>query len=271
MTKIALTIAGSDSSAGAGIQADLKTFSALKVYGTTVITALTAQNTQGVAGILPVDPGFVRDQIDAIFEDMFVDAVKIGMLGSVEIIAAVAEALEFHQPAHIVVDPVMVSTSGDRLLSHEATADLIARIFPIATLLTPNLDEAAVLLNEPMIEDDGEMEVCAEKISAMSSCAVLLKGGHFKRGCARDVLYAAGQHTDFSVERINTKNTHGTGCTLSAAITAFLAHGDTLLQAVARAKSYVTQAIQAADEMNIGKGQGPLNHFWQHADNITVK
>jgi hydroxymethylpyrimidine/phosphomethylpyrimidine kinase len=263
MTKIALTIAGSDSSAGAGIQADLKTFSALKVYGTTVVTVLTAQNTQGIRSIAPVEPKFVRDQIDCLFGDMDIEAVKIGMLGTVEIIDAVAEGLEAHKPAHVVVDPVMVSSSGHRVLSREATDQMIARIFPLTTLLTPNLDEAAVLLNEPVIGKASEMEGWAKKIAQLGVSAVLLKGGHLKSTHAPDVLYYQGQCKGFNTGRINTKNTHGTGCTLSAAITAFLATGLNLPQAVKQAKAYITGAIKAADELDIGKGAGPLNHFWQ--------
>lgn len=261
MTYIALSIAGSDSSAGAGIQADLKTFSALNVYGTTAITALTAQNTQGIRSVQPVAPEFVRDQIDAIFDDMDVAAVKIGMLGNVEIITAVAAALEAHKPAHVVVDPVMVSSSGKRLLTQAATDEMIARIFPLTTLLTPNLDEAAVLLNEAVIEDGSMMERCAEQIVQMGVPAVLLKGGHLRGDMALDVLYDGQQFESFTTRRIDTKNTHGTGCTLSAAITAFLARDHTLSSAVEQAKTYITHAIKIADELNVGKGSGPLNHF----------
>jgi len=265
MTFIALTIAGSDSSAGAGIQADLKTFSALKVYGTTVITALTAQNTQHIRATAPVEPDFVRDQIDAIFDDMKVDAVKIGMLATSGIVSAVASALEQHQPMYVVIDPVMISSTGRRLLSQEVT-EMIARLFPLATLLTPNLDEAAVLLNEPVIDNDAEMEACAEKIAALGAPAVLLKGGHLKGDQAIDVLFDGEQHTRYVVDRIKTQNTHGTGCTLSAAIAAYLAQGCALPQAVARAKTYVTGAIKAADRLSAGSGAGPLNHFWQNEE-----
>jgi len=261
MTYIALTIGGSDSSAGAGIQADLKTFSALKVYAATVITALTAQNTQGIGSIVTVDAEFVRAQIDAVFEDMAIGAVKIGMLASAEIIAAVASGLEFHKPAWVVVDPVMVSSSGRRLLNAAAQQEMIARIFPLTTLLTPNLDEAAVLLNQPVISNDAEMEGAAQKITELGVGAVLLKGGHLDGENARDVLYDGQRHTSFTARRIHTKNTHGTGCTLSAAIAAFLARGHTLPQAVAQAKTYITGAIKAADQLDIGKGPGPLNHF----------
>ncbi len=263
MTNIALTIAGSDSSAGAGIQADLKTFAALKVYGTTVITALTAQNTQGIRNVAPVEAQFVRDQIDAVFDDIAIDAVKIGMLGTVEIVEAVASGLEAHRPAHVVVDPVMVSSSGFRLLSQETIDRMIARIFPLTTLLTPNLDEAAVLLNKAVIGEACEMENWAEKIARLGVSGVLLKGGHLNSTHAPDVLYHDGQCTSFNAERINTKNTHGTGCTLSAAITAFLAQGCTLPYAIAQAKAYITGAIKAADKLDIGNGPGPLDHFWQ--------
>ncbi len=263
MTKIAMTIAGSDPSAGAGIQADLKTFSALNVYGTTVITALTAQNTQGITGIEPVKPEFVCAQINAIFDDMPVDAVKIGMLGSPETIAAVASALKIHKPAHVVVDPVMVSSSGRRLLSPQAIKAMVADIFPLASLLTPNLDEAAVLLDQPVLQDQSGMENCAAKIACMGVAGVLLKGGHLKGQKSTDVLYAGEQFTRFSADRIDTKNTHGTGCTLSAAIAAYLARGHGLARAIAKAKTYTTGAIKAADELNTGAGAGPLNHFWE--------
>ncbi len=263
MTNIAMTIAGSDSSAGAGIQADLKTFSALRVYGTTVITVLTAQNTQGITAIEPVRPEFVRDQINAIFDDMQVDAVKIGMLGSPEIIAAVASALKTYKPAHVVVDPVMVSSSGRRLLSRQAIKAMIADIFPLASLLTPNLDEGAVLLDQPVLQDQEEMEKCAAKITRLGVASVLLKGGHLKGQKAIDVLCADDRFTHYNAERIDTKNTHGTGCTLSAAIAAFLAQGHGLTQAIDKAKAYTTGAIKAADELNTGKGAGPLNHFWE--------
>ena len=264
MTYIALTIAGSDSSAGAGIQADLKTFSALKVYGTTAITVLTAQNTQGVRKLAAVESGFVRDQIDAVFEDMKVDAVKIGLLANAEIIAAVAAALELHRPEHVVVDPVMVSSSGTCLLDKKAVAEMVARIFPLASLITPNLDEAAVFLNQAALEEEGAMQEWAQKITSMGARAVLLKGGHLKGGYAKDVLYDGSRHTSFKVERIATGNTHGTGCTLSAAITAFLAQGLSLPQAVARAKTYITGAIKTASRLETGRGAGPLNHFWQY-------
>lgn len=263
MTNIALTIAGSDSSAGAGIQADLKTFSALNVYGTTVITALTAQNTQGITGIAMVEPEFVRQQIDAIFADIRIDAVKIGMLGTVEIIAAVAAALKVHRPAHVVVDPVMVSSSGRCLLSREATEAMIGQVFPLASLLTPNLDEAAILLGAAVLDEEAEMEACAEQIARMGVAGVLLKGGHLKGKNATDVLYGAGRCTRFSGSRVDTKNTHGTGCTLSAAITAFLAQGLELPEAISQAKIFITQALKTADKLNIGKGAGPLNHFWE--------
>ena len=257
-----MTIAGSDPSGGAGIQADLKTFSALNVYGTTVITALTAQNTQGIVAIEPVRPEFVGDQINAIFEDMPIDAVKIGMLASPEIIATVASVLKTYRPAQVVVDPVMVSSSGRCLLSRQAVDAMIADIFPLTTLLTPNLDEAAVLLNAPVLQDQSGMEKSAEKIARLGIASVLLKGGHLKGQKAVDVLYDGDQFTTFSTDRINTKNTHGTGCTLSAAIAAFLAQGLDLPQAVGGAKKYITGAIRAADQLKTGAGAGPLHHFW---------
>ncbi len=263
MTHIALTIAGSDSSGGAGVQADLKTFSALGVYGASAITALTAQNTRGVYGVVNIDPEFVREQIDACFADLRIQAVKIGMLSTPDIVEAVVTALEVHRPAHIVVDPVMVSESGARLLSQDAVNILVTRLFPLASLITPNLHEAAVLLGEPVLEDDSAMEACARKIAKLGTSPVLLKGGHFNTALARDVLIDGGELTNFDADRINTKNTHGTGCTLSAAIATGLALKLSLPQAITQAKAYVTGAIKAADQLEVGEGPGPLNHFYR--------
>jgi len=261
MTAIAVTIAGSDSGGGAGIQADLKTFSALGVYGASVITALTAQNTQGVSGIHDVPALFIEKQIDAVFSDLKVNAVKIGMLSQPVAIGVVAAGLDRWKQTHVVLDPVMVSTSGDRLLA-PAAIDLLRRdLMPRALLITPNLHEAAVLLDEPVARDEDEMRAQAEKLLAMGAQAVLIKGGHAQSTDAVDLLVTPTAVARLTAEKVDTENTHGTGCTLSAAIAAGLAKGYRLSEAVADAKTYVTHAIAAADELEIGQGQGPTHHF----------
>ncbi len=257
MTAIAVTIAGSDSGGGAGIQADLKTFSALGVYGASVITALTAQNTQGVSGIHDVPPHFIAAQIDAVFSDLKVNAVKIGMLSQPVAIGVVAAGLERWKAPHVVLDPVMVSTSGDRLLAPAAIDGLRRDLMPRALLITPNLHEAAVLLDEPVARDEDEMRAQAEKLLAMGAQAVLIKGGHAQSADAVDLLVTPTAAARLTAEKVDTENTHGTGCTLSAAIAA----GHRLSEAVADAKTYVTHAIAAADELDIGQGQGPTHHF----------
>ena len=260
-TPIALTIAGSDSGGGAGIQADLKTFSALGVYGCSVIAALTAQNTVAVTGVLDVAPEFVTQQIDAVFSDLDIDAVKIGMLSQPETIDAVAKGLETHKPRHVVLDPVMVAKSGDRLLVPEAVESLKTRLLPLATVITPNLPEAAVLLGR---EDDigaDDMEAVAQSLQALGVRSVLLKGGHLAGAESPDYLFDGEGMEVFTAERVNTANTHGTGCTLSSAIAALLARGLDLREAVRDAKAYVGAAIRAADELQIGRGHGPVHHF----------
>jgi hydroxymethylpyrimidine/phosphomethylpyrimidine kinase len=260
-TPIAVTIAGSDSSGGAGIQADLKTFSALGVYGATVITALTAQNTQGVNAIHDVPAAFVGKQMDAVFSDLAVAAVKIGMLSRVEIIEAVASGLDKHHAKNIVLDPVMVATSGDRLLARDAVEALRRRLMPRARLVTPNLPEAAALAGGAVAETERDMRAQAERIIALGAKTVLIKGGHGGGNESVDLLVDVNGAIQFAAPRVATRNTHGTGCTLSSAIAAELAKGATLRDAVRTAKNFVTGAIEAADKLAIGHGHGPVHHF----------
>ncbi|HET6469621.1 MAG TPA: bifunctional hydroxymethylpyrimidine kinase/phosphomethylpyrimidine kinase [Geminicoccaceae bacterium] len=261
MTPVALTIAGSDSGGGAGIQGDLKTFSAMGVYGCSVLTALTAQNTLGVQGIFPVSPDFVRQQIDSVFSDIAVAAVKIGMLGTPEVIAAVADALHHWRPRHVVLDPVMIAKGGDRLLEDAAVAALRERLLPLATLITPNLPEAAVLLGEEPVRERRRMGGVAARLQGIGARNVLLKGGHLEGPESPDLLLHGGELIWLEGERIATHNTHGTGCTLSSAIAALLAEGRPLPLAVAEAKRWLGAAIAAADGLRIGHGHGPVHHF----------
>lgn len=261
MTPTALTIAGSDSGGGAGTQADLKTFSALGVYGCSVIVALTAQNTKAVTAIHDVPADFVTAQIDAVFSDIRVDTVKIGMLSRPETIAAVADGLLRWKPRHVVLDPVMVAKSGDRLLREEAVASLKERLLPLATLITPNLPEAAVLLGEEPIGEPRQMGGVAARLQGLGVRNVLLKGGHLAGGDSPDLLLAEGEIHRLGSERVPTRNTHGTGCTLSSAIAALLARGMPLPMAVSRAKDWLVAALRAADGLGIGHGHGPVHHF----------
>jgi hydroxymethylpyrimidine/phosphomethylpyrimidine kinase len=261
MTAIALTIAGSDSSGGAGIQADLKTFSALGVYGASAITALTAQNTLGVAEIMIVPPEFVLSQMHAVAADLKVGAIKIGMLGKAPVIEAVAEGLAAFPGVPVVLDPVMVAASGDQLLDPKAVEVLRATLMPLATLITPNLAEAAVLLGQPQARSEYEMAGQALKLHESGARAVLIKGGHAEGETAIDLLFEGERPVSFEAPRVATENTHGTGCTLSAAIAAELAKGAALPDAVEAAKEYVTAAIFAADRLKIGEGRGPVHHF----------
>lgn len=254
--KTALTIAGSDSSGGAGIQADLKTMAMNGVFGMSAVTALTAQNTVGVSGILAVSGDFLRQQIDAVFEDIRPDAVKIGMAVSKELIQVMGERLRFYRAEHIVVDPVMVSTSGSRLIQPDAVEALTRELFPLAQLVTPNIPEAEIL-SERNITDRNDMELAAECIGKMYGCAVLLKGGHSVQD-ADDLLYDDGTAEWFAGKRIDTSNTHGTGCTLSSAIASNLAKGFSLRDSVKRAKKYLSGALSA--QMNLGSGNGPVDH-----------
>lgn len=260
-TPIAVTIAGSDSSGGAGIQADLKTFAALGVYGASVITALTAQNTHGVTATHDVPPDFIAAQIDAVFSDLAVGAVKIGMLSQPRAIEAVANGLDRHGRRAIVLDPVMVATSGDRLLAPAAIDGLRQALIPRALIVTPNLPEAAVLLDAPIAGSETEMRAQAERLLSLGPRAVLIKGGHGSGAESVDLLVEAGTLIRLPAGRIVTKNTHGTGCTLSSAVAAGLAKGLALSAAVRGAKAYVTAAIAAADRLAIGSGHGPVHHF----------
>jgi len=255
--KTVLTIAGSDSCGGAGIQADLKTMSAHHVYGMSVITALTAQNTLGVQAIHTPPPEFTAAQIDSVFTDIRPDAVKIGMLSQAAVIAVVADKLKEYRAENIVLDPVMVSTSRHRLLEPSAEQALISLLLPMATIITPNLPEAAVLAAMPAIDSKDEMRQAAAKIAALTPAAVLIKGGHLTDS-ADDLLLVQGQEFWFSTPHIETKNTHGTGCTLSSAIASNLARGFDLPEAVKRAKDYITLALQ--HDPCLGHGNGPLNH-----------
>src|SRR5262245_9326641 len=262
-TAIALTIAGSDSSGGAGIQADLKTFSAFGVYGATVITALTAQNTRGVQGIHAVPAEFVAAQLDSVLSDLGVGAVQTGMLADAEIVGAVARGLRGGRLLPLVVDPVMVATSGDMLLRPEAVDAVKRELIPLAHLLTANLPEAAILLGSPRVEREAEMPDMARALLALGCRGVLLKGGHGGGADAVDVLAdAAGGIARLALPRIDTPHTHGTGCTLSAAAAALLALGVPLVDAVHRAKAYVWEGLQHGRGLGVGRGRGPLDHLF---------
>ena len=256
--KTALTIAGSDCSGGAGIQADIKTMIMHGVYATSAVTALTAQNTMGVTEISEVTPTFLAAQLDSIFTDIFPDAVKIGMLSSAPLIETIAAKLRTYNAKNIVLDPVMVSTSGSRLIQPSATETLCRSLLPLADLITPNLSEAEVLA-KMRITDKNEMQIAAKKIGDTYATAILLKGGH-RIIDANDLLYTQGEFLWFEGKHIENKNTHGTGCTLSSAIAANLANGFTMESAIRRAKNYLTGALAA--NLNLGKGSGPLNHCY---------
>ncbi len=254
--KTALTIAGSDCSGGAGIQADLKTMTMNGVYAMSAITALTAQNTTGVRGIQESTPDFLKQQLDAVFEDIYPDAVKIGMVASTELIRVIADRLRHYGAKNVVVDPVMVATSGAALMKTDAVETLIAELLPISTLVTPNIPEAEVL-SGMKIEREEDMVAAAKKIGDNFHCAVLLKGGHSIND-ANDLLYADGELTWFAGKRIPNPNTHGTGCTLSSAIAANLAKGFPLTESVRRAKAYISDALSAM--LDLGSGSGPMDH-----------
>ena len=260
-TAIALTIAGSDSGGGAGIQADLKTFSALGVYGASAITALTAQNTQKVGDVMVVPPEFVLAQMRAVAADLVVGAIKIGMLATGDVIEAVAEGLDAFPGVPVVLDPVMVATSGDPLLDEDAVDQLRTRLVPRADIITPNLREAAVLLGEPHERRERLMVGRAERLHGLGAGAVLLTGGESDADTALDIFVDDRGVQRIEAPRVETENTHGTGCTLSSAIAAELAKGASLDRAVKMAKLYVTAAIMAADEIAVGHGRGPVHHF----------
>lgn len=257
--KTALTIAGSDSSGGAGIQADLKTMTVNGVYAMSAITALTAQNTTGVRAIMEVTPEFLGQQLDAVFTDIFPDAVKIGMVSSAGLISVIADRLKAYQAKNIVVDPVMVATSGSRLMEETALETLVTALLPLATLTTPNIPEAEILSGME-IHSAKEMETAARRIEQRCGCAVLLKGGH-QLNDANDLLMQNGQALWFYGRRIDNPNTHGTGCTLSSAIAANLAKGCSLKEAVEKAKTYLSGALEAM--LDLGKGSGPMNHAYR--------
>ena len=257
--KTVLTIAGSDSSGGAGIQADLKTRTALGVYGMSAITAVTAQNTTGGAGIFEADPAFVGLQLDSVFTDIFPDAVKIGMVSGKETIRVIAQKLREYHARNVVLDPVMVSTSGSRLLAEDAMGILAGELLPLSAVLTPNIPEAEIL-SEMKIENEAQMEEAGEKISKRYGGAVLVKGGH-QISTANDVLYRDGEWIWFRGSRVDNPNTHGTGCTLSSAIACGLAEGKSVEESVRCAKEYLTGAL--ASGLDLGKGSGPLDHCFK--------
>lgn len=263
----ALSIAGVDPSGGAGVLADVKTMSALGAYGCAVIAALTAQSTQGVTGISPVSPEFVGLQIDTLFSDVRIDAVKIGMLGQEKVILMVAEKMAKWKPAHIVLDPVMVAKSGDLLLERAALGALREALLPVTTLLTPNLPEAGVLLDERPVETVKEMRRVAERLRNKMTHSgqrwVLVKGGHLPGSETIDLLHDGDRMIELPGHRIETRNTHGTGCTLSAALAALLPQVEDVPEAARRAKAYLTEAIRHSERLSVGSGHGPVHHFYQ--------
>ncbi|TDE09649.1 bifunctional hydroxymethylpyrimidine kinase/phosphomethylpyrimidine kinase [Jiangella asiatica] len=258
-TPTVITVAGSDPSGGAGIQADLKTFSALGAYGGAVLTALTAQNTHGVTGVLPVPGGFVADQLTALLDDLDVRAIKTGMLGGPDVVEAVADAVVRYAVPNVVVDPVMVATSGDRLVDDATVEAIRDRLLPLATVVTPNLPEAATLLGRPSVTAAEAADAAAELHA--KGPATVVKGGHGDEPDAVDVLVDDDGTLELRVPRVRTANTHGTGCTFSSAIAVGLAHGRTLRESVSDAKAYLTAALRAADQLRVGGGHGPVHHF----------
>lgn len=267
MSDIVLTIAGSDSGGGAGIQADLKTFSALGVYGASVITAVTAQNTKAVTAVHPVPVDIIARQIEAVLSDLDVKAIKIGMLATCDVIDVVADSLA-NFTGHIVLDPVMIAKSGDALLADDAVAHLLERLVPRASLLTPNLPEAAHLLRVPQADNEEQMQTQGNALLASGATAVLMKGGHGNADICTDILFHV-EHSPLrlTAPRRDTVNTHGTGCTLSSAIAAGLGRGLDMADAVTQAHTYLQGAIKAADNLNIGSGHGPVHHFHELWDN----
>ncbi len=259
-----LTIAGSDSSGGAGIQADIKTFSALGCYGMSVVTALTAQNTRGVTSVHAVPAAFVEDQLEAVFNDLGADAVKIGMLYSVDVVETVARQLMKHSAKNIVLDPVMSAQSGDRLLQDKAIGAVKDLLMPLATVVTPNVPEASVFLNRPIYTWE-DMREAAIQLASCGAGSILLKGGHLDGSDSTDAFYLCREDRFIvlEAERIATRNNHGTGCTFSSAIASFLARGIPLEKAVKQAKEYLTKAIGAGAEFEIGSGNGPVHHFYE--------
>jgi hydroxymethylpyrimidine/phosphomethylpyrimidine kinase len=263
-TPVALTIAGSDSSGGAGIQADIKTFAALSVYGASAITALTAQNTRGVSAIHPVPPEFVTAQLEAVFGDLAVGVVNTGMLGGRAAVEAIVASLKRWSPPSVVIDPVMVATSGDRLLPADAVDALRTKLIPLAAIITPNLPEAAVLLSEPLAASDAAIESQGRRQLSLGCSHVLIKGGHGHGSESIDYLISANATVPLASPRLATPNTHGTGCSLSAAIAAGLARGEDMATAVRNAKAFISAAIAAADRFAVGHGHGPVHHFHRY-------
>ncbi|MGD8122552.1 bifunctional hydroxymethylpyrimidine kinase/phosphomethylpyrimidine kinase [Vibrio sp. TRT 2004] len=260
---IVLTIAGSDSGGGAGIQADIKAISATGSYACSVITAVTSQNTLGVSAIHPIPVEHIESQLDAVFSDLNVVAVKVGMLADADIIAMVASKIRQYQPKYLVVDPVMVATSGDPLLAQSAVETLKQQLLPLADLITPNLPECAALIGRDVPHNEGQMTETIDALKALGAKAVLLKGGHLeKTDKSSDLLIEQNSSELLSAKRIETKNTHGTGCTLSSAIASYLAQGHRLHKAVYLGKQYISQAISHADQLKVGQGHGPVNHFF---------
>ncbi len=267
-----VSIAGVDPSGGAGVLADLKTFSALGTYGCGIIAALTAQNTRAVTGIHEVPAEFLRLQIDTLFEDVRIDSVKIGMLASATLVRVVADALRRHRPRYVVLDPVMVAKSGDRLLRADAVAALRSELLPLATVLTPNLPEAGDLIGRSVGDSPDDMRSAAAQLKELGPGHVLIKGGHGSGPQVVDILYDGTRLLQFSTPRLATKNTHGTGCTLSSAIAALLPQRATVAEAVGDAQRYLQGALRAAAELDVGGGHGPLHHFhqvWQHCRAAT--
>jgi hydroxymethylpyrimidine/phosphomethylpyrimidine kinase len=267
-TPIVLTIAGSDSGGGAGIQADIKAMSATGSFACSVITAITSQNTQGVSAIFPIPLDHVASQLDAVFSDLNVVAVKVGMLADSNIIKVVADKIKQYQPKHLVIDPVMVATSGDLLLEQSAISTLKEALIPLADIITPNLPEGAALTGKPVPESEADMQDMVEELRSLGAKAVLLKGGHLEQDeNSNDLLILPASTALISAKRFPTKNTHGTGCTLSSAIASYLAQGNELTQSVELGKRYISEAIAHADQLNVGQGHGPVNHFYAgHAD-----
>ncbi|MDC5811074.1 bifunctional hydroxymethylpyrimidine kinase/phosphomethylpyrimidine kinase [Vibrio europaeus] len=268
-TPIVLTIAGSDSGGGAGIQADIKAISATGSYACSVITAITSQNTQGVSAIHPIPLAHIESQLDAVFSDLNVVAVKVGMLADAEIIKVVAAKIRQYQPMHLVVDPVMVATSGDLLLEQSAISTLKQELLPLADLITPNLPEGAALIGGEVPQDEDQMGAMIESLRALGAKAVLLKGGHLEKDQnSNDLLIEQESSELLSAKRVATKNTHGTGCTLSSAIASYLAQGNRLHKAVYLGKQYISQAIDHADKLDVGQGHGPVHHFFCGHTNV---
>ncbi|MCG6227093.1 bifunctional hydroxymethylpyrimidine kinase/phosphomethylpyrimidine kinase [Vibrio furnissii] len=266
---VVLTIAGSDSGGGAGIQADIKAMSATGSFACSVITAITSQNTQGVSAIFPIPLDHVESQLDSVFTDLNIVAVKIGMLADANIINVVANKIKQYQPKHLVIDPVMVATSGDLLLEHAAISTLKEALIPLADIITPNLPEGAALTGKPVPNSEAEMNAMIDDLRALGAKAILLKGGHLENDdSSNDLLITPDAVELIRATRFPTQNTHGTGCTLSSAIASYLGQGNNLHKAVHLAKQYISQAIAHADELDIGQGRGPVHHFFAGHANV---